>query len=434
MNTYYRPRLAIISLLASAALALPGGARAQASDRDLGKLFDQIDQLRIQQQQTEAKIAELQAALLRARATQAHAAPEAAPQPLPIRTTGPAQSAGDRSPGLQISGDLRLRYEANSGEAGVRNRDRGVLRARLGARYQVERHLLIGARIVTGDSDDPNSADVTLSSFADDLAVSLDQVFARGTFGNLVLTGGKMPQPFQRTDLVWDGDVNPQGLSASYTVPLQGHARITATALYFLIDEASGGPDSRMIGGQIGLEARLSPNWKATLAAAYYDYSLRSLIGADAGDIRSNASAEGAYLSDFNLMDIIAQVSWSGLGARWPIVLTGDYVRNFGSADEDDGFEADLAIGKASETGDLRIGYGYAETDTDAVLAAFSHDNTAIATNYQQHSLGLDYVLTDNVTLGAVHYRYRPKHREVTSLGNPGNWRKRTRLNLVVSF
>ncbi|MBK6718380.1 MAG: hypothetical protein IPG62_00525 [Sphingomonadales bacterium] len=42
---------------------------------------------------------------------------------------------------------------------------------------------------------------------------------------------------------------------------------------------------------------------------------------------------------------------------------------------------------------DWRFGCGYAETGVDAVLAAFSHDNTDLATNYRQHTLLVDYVV-----------------------------------------
>src|SRR5690606_5444714 len=104
----------------------------------------------------------------------------------------------------------------------------------------------------------------------------------------------KIPQPFMRTELVWDGDVSPQGASAAYSADFGG-VKVKASGLYFLVDESVAGPDSRMIGGQVSVQAPAAPV-QAELAVGYYDYSLRSLAGADAGDFRSNLFAGGRYL------------------------------------------------------------------------------------------------------------------------------------------
>jgi hypothetical protein len=76
---------------------------------------------------------------------------------------------------FEIDGDFRLRYESNYDDAGSRDWDRGVLRARLRAGYTVNDRLTLAGQVVTGDPDDPNSADVTLSNFNDDFDVSIDQ-------------------------------------------------------------------------------------------------------------------------------------------------------------------------------------------------------------------------------------------------------------------
>ena len=72
----------------------------------------------------------------------------------------------------------------------------------------------VGGRLATGARDDPNSTDVQLANFDDDLQFSLDQAYFQINIGNLRLVGGKLPQPFVRTDRVWDCDVNPQGIGA----------------------------------------------------------------------------------------------------------------------------------------------------------------------------------------------------------------------------
>ena len=334
---------------------------------------------------------------------------------------------------LRISGDFRLRYESNFGDDSARNRNRGVLRGRLGATYKALDWLTVGGRITTGDPNDPNSTDIDLSNFDNDLQVSLDQAYLQATFGNLQVLGGRMPQPFTRTELLWDNDVSPQGLSASYKVPLGKSAAFKATGLYFLIDEAVAGPDSDMAGAQLGFEFAPSALWRAEIAAAYYDYAVRTTGTADAGDFRTNlVDASRRYLSDFNLGDLTGSVTYLGLGGQWPVKLTGDYVKNFGaSTAADTGYLVDVAVGQTSRQGDWKFGYGYAVADADAVFAAFSHDNTAFGSNYKQHTLTADYVPARNVVLNATWYHYRVK--DVVG-AIPTDWLNRIRLNLLVNF
>lgn len=413
------------SLLLGSALA-PVSAQAAPAD-DIAELKAAVEALRAEQARAQARIAELEGALAKQRETPVAVAATTAPAPSAIVTTAaPVSSAPSR---LSLSGDMRVRYESNFGIAGARDRDRGVLRARLRAAYAVNDWLTVGGQLATGDPDDPNSTDMTLSNFDDDLQVSLDQAYIRLTPGDLQVHLGKIPQPFVRTELVWDGDVSPQGASAAYSADLGG-VKVKASGLYFLVDESVAGPDSRMIGGQLSVQTPSAPI-QAELAVGYYDYSLRSLAGGDAGDFRSNLFAGGRYLSDFNLLDVIAALTWNGLGEKWPVRIVGDYVHNYGAAtDADTGFGVDLLVGRASKPGDWRFSYGYAEAETDAVLAAFSQDNTNIGTNYMQHTLAIDFVPKHNLVLNATYYHYRQKDGVI----GPVDWQNRLRLNFLVNF
>ncbi|MBA4757854.1 putative porin [Sphingosinicella sp.] len=417
LSGLYRSRLPLCAALLLGSSLTPAAA---APADDIAELKAAVEALRAEQARAQARIAELEGALARQRETPVAdaAAPAAAPAPV---SSEPSR--------LSLSGDMRVRYESNFGVAGARDRDRGVLRARLRAAYAVNDWLTVGGQLATGDPDDPNSADMTLSNFDDDLQVSLDQAYIRLTPGDLQVHLGKIPQPFMRTELVWDGDVSPQGASAAYTADLGG-VKLKAAGLYFLVDESVAGPDSRMIGGQLAMQTPSAPI-QAELAVGYFDYSLRSLAGADAGDFRSNLFAGGRYLSDFNLLDVIAALTWNGLGEKWPVRLVGDYVHNYGAAtDADTGFGVDLLVGRAAKPGDWRFAYGYAEADTDAVLAAFSQDNTNIATNYMQHTLAIDFVPKHNLVLNATYYRYRQKDGVI----GPVDWQNRLRLNFLVNF
>ncbi|WP_343518488.1 putative porin [Sphingomonas sp.] len=418
--------------LAAMAMASPALAQDSRLDALERQLADQQQRIR----QLEALVAQ-QAALLERFSTAAPVpvpAPAAMPPPqlaATSETPASAPASALRIPGLDVGGDLRIRQEWNYG--GARDRSRSVLRARLRASYAINDKLAIGTQIATGDPDDPNSTDVTLGNFLDDFAVSLDQAWVRYADGGFTAVAGKFPQIFQRTDMVWDGDVSPQGLGASYAVDLGGGAKADARALYFVIDEASTARDSDMLGGQVTLAAPLASDLKLGLAGSYYHYRLGSVAGADMGDFRGNLLSGGRYLSDFHLVEALGSLTYAGVSPRWPIAFTADYVRNPGAAvPGDTGFNLELAAGRTAQPGDWRLAYNYSEVEVDSVFAAFSHDNLDLSTNYRLHGLGLGYVPIPNLLLDLAWYHYRPLDARYTTA--PLTWLDRVRLNLMVSF
>lgn len=405
--------------------ALP--ARSVNADT-LEALRAEIANLKAEQAERDTRLRDLE--------TRLNALESAPPTPIAgiVAPAGTHQSESDSR--LSVSGDIRLRYEANFGDAGAEDWDRGVLRARLQAEYAVASGLTVGGRLATGDPDDPNSSDITLSNFADDFEVSLDQAFVRYDRGNLSTWGGKFALPFLRTDLVWDGDVNPQGIGGIYRLPLADGRSIRVSGLYFLVDESVAGSDSSMVGAQIGFEAPVGSAMRFDAAVSGYDYSLGTVAGADGGDLRSNViGPDGQYVSDFNLLEAMAGVTWMAGGERWPIRLLGQYVYNTGARTSGDtAYNLELTAGRAGEQHDWRIGYGFSQAGVDAVLAAFSHDNTTFATNYRQHALFVTYMPLDKITLDATYFRYRPYASEFAGANDPDDWLNRLRLNVQVTF
>jgi hypothetical protein len=434
--------LAATALSAASPSAYAQEDRLDALERRLAEQQERIQQL-------EAKVAE-QASLLQGTAPSAPVSVGTTPAPATTslaragsptnrQMTGtvaaapsPAPAIAFGIPGVDVSGDMRVRQEWNYGAA--RDRSRTAVRARLRASYAVNENITVGTQIATGDPDDPNSTDVTLGNFVDDFAVSLDQAWIRYSDGGFTAYAGKFPQIFQRTDMLWDGDVSPQGAALTFGAKL-GEAKLDARALYFVIDEAAAARDSDMLGGQLALSAPLGPDFKAGLTGSYYHYRLGSVAGADAGDFRSNLLSGGHYLSDFHLVEGIGTLGWTGLSERWPINFTADYVHNLGAAvPGDTAFNLELAAGRTAKPGDWRLAYNYSEVEVDSVLAAFSHDNIDLATNYRLHGLGLSYVPRSNLQLDLLWYHYRPLDPAYAGSVSPSDWLDRIRLAFMVSF
>lgn len=450
LATLPRPRIALLALALSCAGIQAAQAQALAPET-VAELRAEVAALRAEQAERDERIRRLEVMLEQAAGGTAASGPEqasaSAPMPAappvvppasPPSSTAVAVAVAEAAPAprLKVSGDFRVRGQADWSDDDARNRGSMQVRGRLGATFAVNDRVTVGARLATGDSDDPNSTDVQLSNWLDDLEVSLDMAYLQFNFDRLTLYAGKMPQPFARTDLVWDGDVNPQGIAATWKQPLAGGGALRANGLGFIVDESAGGPDSTMLGLQLGYDSPRRGDWGFDASLGYFHYDLGSIAGADGGDFRSNLlDAGGDYLSEFHLANLLFGVSWSGLGEDWPLRLAVDYVRNTGAAtDADTGYSAELSLGRASAPGDWRFAYGYSMAQADAVLAAFSQDNIGIGTNYRAHGLTVDYVPLPKTMLSLYWYHYRPYSRLYPVGHDPDDWLDRLRLAFLVSF
>jgi len=434
-NPLRRFPVSTLALAFACAGVAPAFAQTTAENAEVLKqiaaLREQQAQIAQLQQQNEAALRALEARLGVASAP----APEQSATPAaPVASATPAApSALDR---LKVTGDFRLRSQHDRSDDDARDRTSGQVRARLGATYAVNDRVTVGGRVVTGDNDDPNSSDVQLSNWDDDFTISLDLAYAQLNFGDLKLYGGKFPQPFARTDLVWDGDVNPQGLGATYKHALGNGGALRANGLFFVVDERAGDSDSTMGGVQLGYDSPALGGFKYDLSGAYYRYSLGSVAGADAGDWRTNRlNPDGTFLSDYELANLLVGATWQGASEKWPVRVVGDYVKNLGAIDDQDtGYGIDVSLGRASKPGDWRFTYGYSQTDVDAVLSAFSHDNIGIATNYKLHAFTVDYTPMPKTMLSAIWYHYKPNDPAYAGSNAPNDWLDRIRLFFLVNF
>jgi hypothetical protein len=145
---------------------------------------------------------------------------------------------------LELYGDARLRYEVANGQTGrpdainppgdTFQRDRFRYRLRIGLRGTLADDWFFGLRLETATN--PRSADVTFGDdtsagpgpFAknsDSIGVGQAYLGYKGIKG-LSLMAGKMPNPLVTTAMVWDGDINPEGIAEQYkyTIKLGGGA------------------------------------------------------------------------------------------------------------------------------------------------------------------------------------------------------------------
>jgi Putative porin len=135
---------------------------------------------------------------------------------------------------VELYGDVRLRYEYRGGrlpdhdQFGQDNqndwyeRHRERYRLRVGLRGTLADDWFFGLRLET--NSDPRSTNVTFGGessggpFAkgDDGIFVGQAYFGYTGFPDFKFTGGRMPQPLLTTSLVWDDDINPEGLAEQW--------------------------------------------------------------------------------------------------------------------------------------------------------------------------------------------------------------------------
>jgi hypothetical protein len=142
-----------------------------------------------------------------------------------------AQECNDREmPGWEFSSDFRLRAEITDYDTDTDDRFRGRLRFRVGANYQLADNIKFGARLVSGDSTNANSTHVDLggdtggTSDFSSFEMSLDRLFLTYEptwFQGATMTFGKFGHGFAKNpvygELVWDGDVQPEGFAMTWS-------------------------------------------------------------------------------------------------------------------------------------------------------------------------------------------------------------------------
>lgn len=198
---------------------------------------------------------------------------------------------------LKWEGDVRLRYQSdqfsdmnapvpyfevagqNIGNT-TDDRKRERIRLRLGLNANVTSGVDVGVRITTGTTSDPVSTNQTLGTTSNKYSLVLDRAFLKLTPVDwFSASGGRIPNPFFGTDLVWDEDLNFEGAAATFrpwaseTLALKPFLTVGAFSNQEIEKSASVRADSKwMLGAQAGLVWNLDARTRFKLGVAYYDY------------------------------------------------------------------------------------------------------------------------------------------------------------------
>ena len=334
------------------------------------------------------------------------------------------------------------------------------LRARLGATATLSDEVSATLRLSTGNTSDRTSTNQTLGQYFNKYSLVVDQAYvALQPFGQqLTLSGGRLPNPFFSTDLVWADDLGFEGVAVTAKKDVFANGSGFVTAGYFPLSENRPGTSrSRsLIGVQTGLDMKFGASSnRLKIGLAVYDYKgiegqqedLESSFlereyatryeypsgfrqrGNTLFNVRAPGDAAAAtygLASGFRELNLTAALDLVNLLPQ-PLRITGDYVKNlkFSRSEieqrtgvaltdgKDYGFLAKVQVGamQTLKRGDWNASLAYRYLGSDAVLDAFTNSDFGLGgTNNKGFILGMNYGIFNNTWLSARWMSSNPIH------------------------
>ncbi len=393
MNKCFVLKSGVFAAIALLALQPLHGETPSDSER-LEKLERAVDQLQKRNAELEAEVHSL-----RKHAVSGPAAP--AEGPMKTQTTYDGKTYVEKSvpvektsaekwklstplTELELYGDARVRYEYRGGRlpsddffnpSDWLERKRERYRVRLGLRGKLTDDWFFGLRLETSTS--PRSTNITFgddsgvngpfSKDSDRISVGQAYLGYKG-FRDITLTAGRMPIPFVFTDLVWDDDINPEGLAEQWkhtfaiggeAVPMESYSKdgkgvvapapaepmlkidVFANFGQFVYDDSnpenpigprpSGVPntDAFLLGWQVGAKFDFPKKFYFQLAPTIYNYTGTgdTFYTHYVGDPGFNQTGVNSLL----VFDVPGEFGWK-LG-KLPMRVFGDFAVNFDGDD-----------------------------------------------------------------------------------------------------
>ena len=324
---------------------------------------------------------------------------------------------------IKWSGDLRYRHESIDDDTATTQRDRNRIRARLKMEAKINDEWDAILRLASGSSDSPTSTNQTLGDSGSDSFSSkeiwLDWAYADyhpAWKPDLNILLGKMANPFYKVgknQLIFDGDLSPEGGAATYKWNLNDSTSAKLTGGAYWIRERSTDADTSIFGVQGLLKHKLSKDSHILGGVSYYDFGNiqgKSLSGISS---KGNTTSGGLYVSDYDILEGFGEYGFK-IGDV-PAAVFGTYVNNTGaSTSEDTAWLIGAKYNKAKKPGSWEVSYNYRDVEKDAVVGGLcDSDFIGGGTDGTGHVLGFKYQLAKNVQAG-LHYFMNEKNSSST--------------------
>lgn len=362
---------------------------------------------------------------------------------------------------LKLFGDTRLRF-MNSCGMGIQNpsdtttvvaingqdnqsyatRNRFMYRLRIGADYTFTDKLSATIRLETspqggsgnvtmGDDNNTNSSGGWPWSKGND-GVFVGQVYLTWKpYEGSAISIGRQPPVLEKTSMIWDSDLNPEGASEQYIYKI-GKFDLGLNLGQYLyatnVDRAFNGVSANspwMLAEQIVAKYNFEKKSYAQVAPSIYHY-VNSTGTFTGNTVLGNGSSESDGLLIFDTPMEVVIPAWDrplkffadvaiNLDANSRARQAGDALRistgqrNYGQyvasqGDEDTSFRVGMEYGQNKKKHDWKVGYFYQRTEEFAIDASMTDSDVFDrGVNMEGHSFYGSYNFTDFLT-GGVSY------------------------------
>ena len=293
---------------------------------------------------------------------------------------------------VRLINDLRLRYdEVFAPDDDFVSRWRIRPRLRLGGIATLKDDFEIGFRIASTPSvgkdsgGDPVSYNQTFEDNASRKPIGVDWAFARWTpihtdRWNGSFAAGKMENPPNFTENVFDVDYTPEGFAEQFSLKLNpSHTASAYFGQYVLDEEQFSSKDPWLFVEQLRLESK----WNKHINTAFMVAGLsianpESLTTANVPNSNhgNTRNAQGVLLNDYQLLITDGSITYNLerfplYKGPFPIKLFGEYIHNFGASRDNVAYSFGPSFGRVTQTGNVQkgnweISYRYQELQGDA--------------------------------------------------------------------
>ena len=381
---------------------------------------------------------------------------------LPQAVAWAADDEPDASPAVEAEGegrgfldrldpfaDLRLRYEnqsnrpnpATSGK--LKQRNRGRVRFRIGANFEIHPELTAGFRVRTGNPDDPNSPHQTFGNVFDSFEINLDKVFLRyqpSWLDGAWIVGGKFAHPFVANpvygELVWDADVNPEGGALGYRWKHESGFDLGLVAGGYALLERTSEGDSKAVAVQATSGFKLGDDLSARVSLGWI-HTVQLDDDIAPGDNNGNLTGPGgSFISEFSILNPILSLTYGG--GPVPVTISGEYIWNADSASvanrDDEGWAVGIAVKPKLWGHGLKVFYQYARVEQEAIFSPVVQDDFLLGTNFRGHVFGAELEIVKKVKLRAWGLLSEPIRTSTINSPVRDNNQTNLRLDLNVGF
>lgn len=313
---------------------------------------------------------------------------------------------------LKLGGDFRHRFELIQDESRDADRLRTRFRARMSLSAKLSDELTAVVGLASG-GDDPVSTNQTMGDALTTKSFGLDLAYftwAPKAAPGFSFTGGKMKNPFVsagKTELVWDGDLSPEGMAVGFGHGMGEKAEIFVNGGWFSIVERSSADDTWLAGGQAGLKVKAARDMHVMVGGSYYSYeNIKGVGPLYDGDFFGNTSmddgGDDVFAGEYRLFEVLGEVGMKM--EKIGLTAYGSYVSNTEADSLSTGYLFGAALTYGKGKGAVSVYGNYRELEADAVLGVFTDSDFAGGgTDGSGVELGASYGLADKVSLGGTY-------------------------------